>query len=673
MKIKKILFITLSNIGDAILTLPVLDALRANFQDAEITVMSGPRPEELFKNNSAVSRVISYDKHSPLRDKARLFFALSRERFDLVVDLRNSFFGAVLPAKKRTSPFLSIPSCLRHMKERHLYKVRNLFNLSSGEKTIAISEQSKHKVQKLLEDNGIYLSDKIVLVAPGARSTTKMWEKDKFAGLINYICTKFSFKVVLVGDKDDLAVSEYIAANCQKPPVNLTAKTTLVELAFLLTKAEFLVTNDSAALHLASYMGTPVVAFFGPTDEQKYGPWSAGSIAVKKSIFCRPCEKAQCRLSTLDCLKFIKTHDAAEAVHRLINNRAGHRFYGLQPDYKRILIVRTDRIGDVLLSTPVIKALRNVYPSSYIAMMVSPYSREIVEGNPYLDETIIYDKDNVQKSWLKSVAFAFRLREKKFDLAVILHPTNRVHLVTFFAGIARRIGYDRKMGFLLTDRIKHTKQQGLKHEKDYCLDLLKLLNVEAKEAMIFMPINAESERLVQQMLRESGINSGDKLLAIHPGASCPSKIWPAERFARVADQIASEYGMKILIVAGTKDAELAQKVAAQTKSPLINLAGKTSVSQLASILKRCRLFISNDSGPVHISSAVGTPVISIFGRNQKGLSPSRWGPTGKKDKFLHKDIGCVTCLAHLCNKDFACIKAITAEEVLQAAKSILDN
>jgi len=101
------------------------------------------------------------------------------------------------------------------------------------------------------------------------------------------------------------------------------------------------------------------------------------------------------------------------------------------------------------------------------------------------------------------------------------------------------------------------------------------------------------------------------------------------------------------------------------------LAGKTSLSQMASILKRCALFISNDSGPVHIASALDTPVISIFGRKQPGLSPRRWGPLGKNDKYLHKDIGCIQCLAHNCKKEFSCLRAISVDDVVLAAESVL--
>jgi len=168
-----------------------------------------------------------------------------------------------------------------------------------------------------------------------------------------------------------------------------------------------------------------------------------------------------------------------------------------------------------------------------------------------------------------------------------------------------------------------------------------------------------------------GLRNTDKLLAIHPAASCASKIWPEDRFAEVSRKLAAKYGFKIVIVAGSKDMPRAKLTAKMIDQSVHNFAGKISISQLASLLKRCALLISNDSGPVHIASAVDTPVISIFGRAQAGLGPKRWGPTGVKDLFLHKDAGCIECLAHNCLKEFTCLKAITVEDVLRAADFIL--
>ena len=186
-----------------------------------------------------------------------------------------------------------------------------------------------------------------------------------------------------------------------------------------------------------------------------------------------------------------------------------------------------------------------------------------------------------------------------------------------------------------------------------------------------LPLKPESEKWVKELFRQEGIREADRLLAIHPAASCPSKIWPPERFAQTADKLAQNYGFKILVIAGPKDVKLAEALVKHLRSSVINLAGKTSITQLASLLKRCSLFISNDSGPVHIASAIGTPVISIFGRNQAGLSPRRWEPVGLKDRILHKEAGCVECLAHNCQKQFACLKAISMEDVVSVADSIL--
>ncbi|PIQ85324.1 MAG: lipopolysaccharide heptosyltransferase II [Candidatus Omnitrophica bacterium CG11_big_fil_rev_8_21_14_0_20_43_6] len=339
--------------------------------------------------------------------------------------------------------------------------------------------------------------------------------------------------------------------------------------------------------------------------------------------------------------------------------------------FKRILVARTDRLGDVLLSTPVIKALRKKFPQSHISMLVSPYTEDVLKGNPDVDEIITLDKDGKNKGWWSSFKLAWILRKKKFDLAVVLHPTSRVHLLTFLAGIPKRLGYDRKLGFLLTDRIKHTKQLGEKHESEYALDLVRYLGIEPQDKALFMPIRPESEKWAQALFSQVGIKADDKLLVIHPAASCHSRIWPGERFAEVADQLAGKYGFKVVIACGPKDMQKAEAVIKNMRTAALNLAGKTSISQLASLLKRSQLFISTDSGPMHVASTLGVPVITIFGRAQAGLSPKRWGPLGEKKRILYKTAGCTVCLAHNCRKDFACLKATTVADVLKAADEIM--
>lgn len=342
--------------------------------------------------------------------------------------------------------------------------------------------------------------------------------------------------------------------------------------------------------------------------------------------------------------------------------------------FKKILITRTDRIGDVLLSTPAIKALRKSFPQSHIAVMVRPYARDIVLGNPYLDEVIIYDKYRAQRSFWRSIKFGWDLKKRKFDLALILHPTNRQHLVSFLAGIKKRVGFNLKSSFLLTDKIEHKKQEGQRHELEYTLDVVRSLGIEPEDKDLFMPIRKDSEVYIEELLaREAAGLASEKMIALHPGASCPSKIWPTERFAQVADKLAGEFKVRVVVVAGPDDVDKGKNLISLMRCGCIDACGKTTVSQLASLLRRCCLFISNDSGPVHIATAVGVPVIAVFGRGQPGLSPRRWGPTGKNDIVLHKDVGCRECLAHNCQKGFACLQAISAQEVLAAARKLLDT
>ncbi len=335
---------------------------------------------------------------------------------------------------------------------------------------------------------------------------------------------------------------------------------------------------------------------------------------------------------------------------------------------KRILITRTDRLGDVVLSTPAIRLVRRQYPDAYIAFMVKPENREIVAGNPHLDEVITYDKRRTHKGLLRTIIFALKLRKKKFDTAIALHPTNRVHIMLFAAGIPARIGYDRKMSRLLTRRMPHRKQEGLKHEVDYNFDLLAFAGITVKDAdrRPYITVLPEYKKRAEHIMETSGIT--DNIVAIHAGASCPSKRWPPGRFSRVADALAAKRGACIVLVGGKESGTFNHLVISEMRRPAIDLTGKLTIGELAAFFTRCRLLISNDSGPVHVAVAVGTPVISIFGRRDTGLSPLRWGPLGKKDVVFHKNVGCTECLAHNCLKGFACLKAVTVDEISRSAE-----
>jgi len=322
MQVKKILFVTLSNMGDVILTLPVLDSLRGSFPQSKITVMVGPRPKEVFVGNPNIDRLIIYDKYIKFREKVKLFQQLSKEKFDIVVDLRNTLYGALLPSRYRTSPFLLLPRELRHMKERNLYRLKMVlknkgFQDSAAERVFYINPQDRVYIDSLLQKNGITAGERTVLVSPGTGGDTRRWEEDKFVQL----CSKLSedYRVILIGSKVHQPITQRIRQNCTHTIIDFTGLTNLGQLAYLLTRSDLMITGDTGTLQLASYMDTPIVALFGPSDEKRYGPWSSKYRIVKKEIFCRPCKKVKCRFGTLECMRSIEVDDVFKAANSMIN------------------------------------------------------------------------------------------------------------------------------------------------------------------------------------------------------------------------------------------------------------------------------------------------------------------------------------------------------------------
>ncbi len=337
---------------------------------------------------------------------------------------------------------------------------------------------------------------------------------------------------------------------------------------------------------------------------------------------------------------------------------------------KKILVCRTDRIGDLVLSSAVAECIKKHFPGCTVSFLVRKGQEDIVRENPFVDEILSFNASNIAAK----LALIVRLRLRHFDAALILHSTRSVNTIVFLAGVPVRIGYRRKGNLFLTKSFPYLKKEGTMHECEYSMKLLEFLGIHDTECLPKLWPSPESRETVRALFRRHGIECEHKVIVIHPGASCPSRRWPTARFAELARRLLHIPGIKILITSSPDERFITEdfltKLGADARH-VIDLSGALSLGELIGLLSRVTLLISNDSGPVHVAAAVGTPSISLFSRKNPGLSPTRWRSLEPRSIYIHKDAGCVECLAHNCKKGFLCLQAITPEEVFRAAEKFL--
>lgn len=315
-QVNRILVITLSNVGDIILTTPVISALAKEFPGSRIDVMVGPKGVDIFEKDPHIFKVIVYDKHVPIAEKRRLQLKLKKMRYDLVVDVRNTVFPLLIGPKYRTATIQSFPRSIVHSRQRHLYRLKsvgieNLDELSY----IHITKEDDEDVARLLKEKGII--DPIAVINPGAKSHLKRWTADGFAHVADRLISECRASVVLIGLKEDEDTTREIMAKMRNKPHNLVNRTNTRQLAGLLKRAKLLITNDSAPLHLGCAVGVKVVALFGPTDPRKYGPTGEFDVVIKENLSCAPCERAECERN-YECMRLISPDAVFDAAKMII-------------------------------------------------------------------------------------------------------------------------------------------------------------------------------------------------------------------------------------------------------------------------------------------------------------------------------------------------------------------
>ncbi len=330
---------------------------------------------------------------------------------------------------------------------------------------------------------------------------------------------------------------------------------------------------------------------------------------------------------------------------------------------RRIFIRSTNWIGDAVLTTPAMGRVRAAFPHAEIVVAANPMVAELLRYHPDCDRLLVYDKRGVHHGLGGLLRFCGEIRKERFDLAILFQNAIEAAIMTTLAGIPQRAGYTTDCrGFLLTHRVRGWRRARRFHHTDYYLNMLAGLGLQGGSGRLQLRCSEEELAWAKERLPD------DTWVAINPGATYGSaKRWFPERFAVVADSIAEEFSLRILIVGGPNEGSIAEEVTANMRKQPLNLAGKTSVRQLMALLSQCRLLVTNDSGPMHVAAAFGVPIVAIFGSTDHTTT----SPLAPSCRIVRKATECAPCLRTECPTDHRCMTAVSAADVLGAARSLL--
>ncbi len=329
---------------------------------------------------------------------------------------------------------------------------------------------------------------------------------------------------------------------------------------------------------------------------------------------------------------------------------------------KRILVVKLDHIGDVLLASPVFSNLRKSYPNTELHALTGTWSRIILENHPDVDKVLTYNSPSFcrsgQPTSIKETYQLYRqLRSQKYDLLVELRGDFRIACFSLFDVTPKRIN---RASLQIANRLGSRLFSG-KHETTRNLDVLMHAGIPTPIQETTFAIAKQDEIWTSDFIVTQDFNNHDPLIAIHPGSPIPLKRWKPDRFAELADWLIKQKSAQVIFVGVEDEIPIIKKIQNLMIGESTNIAGKTTIPQLASILKKCKLFIGNDSGPMHLAAAVGTQTIGIYGPGD----PTRFGPVGDKCKTIQKKLDCPPCSGNTCRlREKGCMSVIQVADVI---------
>ena len=330
---------------------------------------------------------------------------------------------------------------------------------------------------------------------------------------------------------------------------------------------------------------------------------------------------------------------------------------------KRILVVKLDHLGDVLLATPVFSNLRQAYPNAELHALTGAWSRVVLEKHPDVNKVLEYNSPTFcrtgQPTSLRQTFQLYReLRRQKYDLWVELRSDWRIVCFALLRVTPKRLDRAAQQ---VANKLGFAQFTGT-HETTRNLDVLDRAGIPTPIQTTAFSVTAEDAEWASNFLATHQINTEQPLIAIHPGSPIPLKRWMSERYAELADRLIAQKRAQILFVGVKDEIPIITEIQGLMRAESINIAGKTTLTQLASILHTCNVFIGNDSGPMHLAAAVGTQTIGLYGPGD----PTRFGPVGAKCQTIRQKFDCPPCTGTTCRfgKE-GCMSAIQVDDVIQ--------
>lgn len=339
---------------------------------------------------------------------------------------------------------------------------------------------------------------------------------------------------------------------------------------------------------------------------------------------------------------------------------------------ERILAVRTDRIGDLVLSLPAIQAVRKRFADADLDVMVSPATREVGERSPSVDGLLVDDRFGLHRGLRGFVALLGEVRRGKYDVVLLFHPTLRLALLFFLARVRERIGTaSRLYSPLFTRRVWHRRSRSERHESDYCLELAGLLGVDQRPDHPLLDLTEEDRSWARERFADWGVGE-EQIVVVHPGSGGSARDWPAGRYRELVRRLAEDETLRVVVTGTQGEAELVASVAVPGLDRVQTMVGGASIPQLSALLEASSALVTNSTGPLHLAAVVGTPTVSIF-CPIVACAPRRWGPLGEGHRVLAPDVPpCRACVGEECEY-YDCMALISIDEVMGNLSSILES